>query len=172
MENIKQYIDNNSGLQIAKRHQNPWISIAILVCGVILVVLSRTLHHHDSLQMTLISVGIIAAIVGSILLAVCCCSANSYLYQPTRSKMKMHHFYINNVDCQLLKEMLATKEMDNLKNILPEMSTNTMLDVMISADGCFTLLQVLEYGSCFEPTTPVCVLSGDAAQEVKRWVKA
>ncbi len=172
MENIKQYIDNNPGLQIAKRRQSPWTSIAILVCGIVLLILSRTLKHHDSLQMTLLSVGVIATIVGIILVLIGCLSANCYLYQPTRSKMKMHHFYINNVDRQLVKEMLATKNVEGLKNVLPELSTNTMLDIMISTDGCFALLQVLEYSSYFEPATSVCILSGDTAQEVKQWIKA
>ncbi len=170
MENIKQYIDNNAGLQIAKRYQNPWTHIAVLVCGVTLIVLGRTVHGHDSLQMTLLSIGIIAAIVGIILLVICC-NANRYMYLPTHSHMKLHHFYINNVDRHLVKEMLATKNIEGIKEVKPEMSTNTMLDVMISADGCFALLQVQEYSSYFEPTTPVCVLTGDAAQEIKKWIR-
>lgn len=169
---IEEYIKNNSEPQIIAHKKSPLPSLLVLACGIVLIVLSNGLHSHDSLQMVVLTIGAISAITGAIMAALCFGKTSNYVYHPTNSHMKLHHCYVPNIYNQKIRESLASGNMDILKTIKHENSTNTRLDILISKDGAFALLQMQEFGTIFEPATPVAKIAGDEALKVQQWLQA
>lgn len=174
MENIvsiEDYIHTTPSLQIGSRKKNPVPSIIVMVCGIALCVLTQGMDdHHDSLQMTVLSIGVAAIIAGAIMFLLCFGKSVNYVYQPTKSPMRLYHCYVANGSRNQVKELVSSGNMELLKTVRHEISTNTMVDVLISNDGACALLQVEEYGTTFEPASSVCQVTGAEVQKVKIWL--
>lgn len=173
MENIieiEDYIHNNPNLHIGSHRKSPMASVAVLVCSIALVAVAQMINHHDSLQMSALSAGVAGILAGAIMLMLCFGKGANYVYSPTKSPMRRYRLYISSGNRQQMLDLLSAGDMGRLKAIRHEVSTNTMVDVLISKDGACALLQVKEYGTTFEPVSPVCQVTGDGVQQVKLWL--
>lgn|SRR5574344_1104929 len=162
--NIEQYINANADKKIVKKSRNPFLGIVLLLAGAACTVLSMKIAMGDALKMAILTLGIFIIIIGMILIIICFSKDSGYyVYTPTGSRMKSYKRYINANDKQRCRDGLATGKVDVLDHITPEVSTSTLVNILLAKDKSCTVLQLDEYiPHEFMPVTEVLILTDNS----------
>ena len=169
---IEEYLNNNSDNNIEKRHKSPLCGILVMVCGLAVLVLSLRCKMSDTLTMTLLTLGAIAALTGMFMAIMAATNGMKYIYVPTGSCLKHYRRYINADDRNMLREMITSGNLSKLSSVRKENSTGTLLQIYVSQDGAYALLQLEEYiPHDFVPITPATAFRNSDAAAILAFVK-
>lgn len=163
--------DPNSPITLHKK--GPWTGVITLVSGIAVLALSFKIATADAAKMTLLTIGILAAIVGLFMAVLTITAGKSKLvYQPSNSPMKHYRRYINADDRQALREYINSGDLKQLNKIRIENSTCSLLHIYLSKDGQYALMQLDEYiPHSFEPITPVAAFEAEQAHLIQDFLK-
>ncbi len=173
MKTIEQYIETDFSDKISRKRNSPIVALLILVVGIAMLVLLRTVRMDDTLSATCLTVGIIATAIGVILTAMNFSGAMThYVYLPTYSRMRDKNVYVSSDDYKSISQAVNDGNLQPLTGIRPLVSSNSALRVLASNDGECVIVQALrDQGGHFEPETNVYVFSGTSAAALLYLVK-
>lgn len=168
MKTIEQYIETEMSNLIIRKRNSPIGTLLVLIVGIGALVLLRTVTMSDSLSATCLSVGLIATVLGLILMGMNLTGALShYVYLPTQSRMRGKIVYVSNGDYPYLVEALTEGNMKPLSTLRSVVSSNSVIRFFTSTDGKCMLVQALrDQSGHLEPDTEVRYLSGGSAAEL------
>lgn len=170
---IEEYVKNGNDNNIATRRKSPLCGIIVMLCGIALLILSLKCTMGDTLKMTILTLGALAAITG-LFMAVLSRTTGScrMVYNPTGACIKHYRHYINADDRQQLREIINSGSFEKLGTIRKENSTCSLLHTYLSQDGQYALMQLEEYiPHSFEPITAVTAVPAEKVQHVQAFVK-
>lgn len=172
MENIQtidEYINEKMADKIVRKRKSIAVPLLVLAAGIALLVLMRVAVMADSLQATLMTVGIICLGVGLVLTAMNLSGAMWYYrYVPTGSRMKDKKQYLGIADYQHCVDAIVKNDAAALATLQPMVSSNSAVRVLYSVDGAFALLQAGRYDTGhFEVETAVMPVSGTEVAGIK-----
>ena len=166
---LEEYVATNMSDKITKKAKTPIMGLLILAASIALLVLTRMAKMSDSLQMLVLTIGIIALAVGIVLTAMCLTKTLWYYqYRPTKSKMKLRKHYLGSEDYAHCVEALSANNAESLSQIKPITTSNGSLSVLYSRDLSIALLQACHCDTNhIEAETPVVTLSGNELSSIR-----
>lgn len=172
--NIEEFVEQTLKDKIDRKKNTLIPSILIAVSGVVVILISLRIKCGDASKMCMLSMGIIAALCG-IGMLVGACNGHHFVYKKTGAKMKPYKRYLNGSQrqiCQSILESIATaedssaasnKEADKLLNLTFVPSSDTMLQMLISDDNQYAIVQLLAYiPHTFQPSTHAVVFENES----------
>ncbi len=166
---IEEYIQTTMNNKIACRTNNPTVYFATLAAGVTLLVSLKFVHTGDSLQMVMLTGGLVLLAIGLVLTAMWLSGALwHYIWLPTRSRMKEMRIYMPQDKYATLVEGLKRGDKHILEDTTPAGDGNSVVRILYSRDRTIAIVQAChEEGNHLEPdTTPLC-FNGDEPLFIK-----
>lgn len=171
---IEQYLCCNPDTKIIKKKCFPAVGLILLFLGLVMVIISAQAKIVETLAMLMLTVGVVLTLVGvASVLVSCGKDAGYYVFQPTGSRMKIYRRYINSGDKRLCAECIASGKMEALAHVRKEVSSGSLLRVLLSKDGACAVMQMEEYiPHDFVPVTPVLVINNEDVSKVRTFLKS
>lgn len=161
---IHEDIENINSKEIAKQANVSVVAIIVILVALAFGAWGMTFDDPNSSMPTfLFTVSAVLFLGGVIKLLV---SRKRYVYLPTKSALRLVTLYFDVHASDALQDCLQMKRFDDLSHIKREKDNGVKVEAMLSGDGCFAAVQVLEYVPySFEAVTPVmCFYKEDAAK--------
>ncbi|MDY3032318.1 MAG: hypothetical protein SOR65_00055 [Odoribacter sp.] len=151
---IHEDIENINSKEIVKQTNISGVAIVIILGALALGAWGMTFDDPNSSMPTfLFTAAAIFFLSGVIKLLV---SRKRYVYLPTKSVLKLETLYFDVHASDELQACLQMKRFDELSRIKREKDNGVKVEAMLSRDGQFAAVQVLEYVPySFEAVTPV-----------------
>ena len=162
IQSIEQYIATEMGGKIDKKRNSPVPALLVLAIGIGLLVVMKMASLGDALSATLLTVGLIATVVGIILTAMNLSGAMSH-YQSvdTGRRFKDIKVYLCADDYRKALDALGGADKGVLERLKPVVSSNSALRIMRCVDGSMALVQPLcDTAGHLEPDGPTCCIVG------------
>ncbi|MDR1415504.1 MAG: hypothetical protein LBI96_06820 [Odoribacteraceae bacterium] len=138
----------------------------LLLLGVVAAYFGTTLKEAegDLLSSLLLVVGLVIVVTGITLFIV---KKGAYLHRSSGKKLKKHKIYIAPDQSFKLQQVLNDKAYDKLKALRQPNESNLSVEIFLSEDQEYALLQALEFIPYNDvPTTAVIVCRGEEARAV------
>lgn len=146
---------------VEKKRHSAIMPICTLLAGAALIAVSVATAMPDIVSFTLLVAGGIMVIVGfAYFLRIFDKKSGYYLYVKTHSRLRTHSVYVAAADKELCRQIVENKDFARLADVHKNNSTLTMLNVTVSDDNRFAVIQLYEYDLSFVPTTE-CALACD-----------
>ena len=170
---IDEYIATEMAGKIESRRKSPVMPLVVLALGVALLVLMRAGSLADSMQMLVLTLGVLTLAVGIVLTAMSFSGAmRFYRYEPTRSRMTNRKVYVGSGDYGKAVDAIQKDDKDGLDNLRPDTNSNGAIHLVRSRDGAIALLQAGRFDSGhFEPDTPVMCLTANDVTHISSLCK-
>lgn len=170
---IEQYIEAQMSGTIIRKRDTLLPGLLVLAVGIGCLMLLRSEVMADVLMATCLTVGLIATVVGLILMAMNLSGAlTHYVYKPTGSRMRNKMVYVNHDDYNDVVSAIVQHDMQSLASFRSVVGSNCALRLIVSRDGVCTLVQA---GRCdsgrFEPETDVTCLTEKDSEVIKMLYK-
>lgn len=159
IETIEEYLSTRMNDKIARRKKSPVAYLTLLIIGIGSLVSLKHLPANDSLQMAVLTVGIIALAVGVVLTAMWLSGALwHYTWLPSHSKMKEKRLYLDSNDYAKAVDGLARGDKHIFEKIGLSNNGNSLVRILYSHDRAVAVVQAChEDGAHLEPdTSPLC----------------
>ena len=167
---IEDYMAGGADSRIARHRKSPILALAILAVGIVLLAVSLRFKLADSLQMALLTLGIMGILAGGIMLLLS--NGQCYRYQPTGAQMRHYRRYVNTDDRQKLIDSIEKGDLGQLAQIRKESSTGTLLNAFVCADGSFAVVQAEVYiPHDFLPATPPVAIGQPHSAALLKWLE-
>ncbi len=157
---------------IAVKKKSPFTAIVFILVGILVFVAgTQKISPHDSLNMTVLTIGICLFLFGIIKL---CLDLGSerYVYIPQNKRLKKHKIYISNESKMKLAKQLQEDRVGRLDAFSKEMSSGNILYVL-TTNSDYCLAQVLEFSQDrYEPVMPMVVLVGENAKNLDDFISS
>jgi len=100
-------------------------------------------------------------------------SRTCYAFKPTKSKLQPVTLFFDIHEEAALQNCVETKRLEELAHLKREKNTGIKLEALVSGDGKFAALQILEYVPyTYEAVTPVMCYYGDEARHLLPFIKS
>ncbi len=155
---------------IAIKKKSPLAAIVFILVGILVFIAgTQKISPYDSLNMTVLTIGICLFLFGIIKL---CLDLGSerYVYIPQNKRLKKHKIYISNESKMKLAKQLQEDNVGKMDGYSKEMSSGSILYVL-TTNSDYCLAQVLEFSQDrYEPVMPMVVLVGENAKNVDDFI--
>lgn len=168
---IQEDIENISNKEVVKQTRISGIAVGLVVVAVVFAIAGKSFEDPNSSMPTfLFTTAAILFLGGIVKLFV---SRSCYLFRPTKSRLKSVTLYFDVHESDALQNCMELKRFDDLKRLKREKDTGVKVEAMVTGDGKFAAVQILEYiPYTYEAITPVMCYYGDEAQIFAAYVKA
>lgn len=172
IQNIDEYIIEKMADKVVRKGNSPWAWILLTAIGAAAVAVSFTQKLSDSGQMLLLTLGVVAVLVGGVLTALCLSKTLwYYFYEPTGQRVRQRLYYLSAEDYAKCCDALTEKSYSQLGNLQPQVTSLLVLQAAWSCDGSFVLLQAGRHDSGrMLPETTVARLEGAEASAAMLWI--
>ena len=145
------------------------LSSCIALFGVMGIVLSLVRHTSGStLCMAFLTIGILLMLFALYRFFT---KSKEMIYKPTGSEVRSDSLYMDSVELQSLKQMMVKNEFSTSSRLVFKEGGNGRLDYMVSKDGRFMAIQLLQFVPyTYEPVTGVYYYADDEAVAVARYI--
>ena len=145
------------------------LSSCIALFGVMGIVLSLVMDKSEStLCMAFLTIGILLMLFALYRFFT---KSKEMIYKPTGSEVRSDSLYMDGVELQSLKQMMVKNEFSTSSRLVFKEGGNGRLDYMVSKDGRFVAIQLLQFVPyTYEPVTGVYYYADDEAVAVARYI--
>ncbi|MDR2131442.1 MAG: hypothetical protein LBP56_09840 [Odoribacteraceae bacterium] len=146
---------------VVKKSKPLALALIVLLVGVVALYFSVTVEKTGEgvLSSLLLVAGLLLLVTGLVLVIV---KKGRYLYRPTGQGLKKYKVYIAPENSFKLQRVLQEKSYGELKALRQPNASNLSLEIFLSDDREYALLQSLEFIPYNDvPTTPVIVCRGE-----------
>ena len=145
------------------------LSSCIALFGVMGIVLALVMDKSEStLCMAFLTIGILLMLFALYRFFT---KSKEMIYKPTGSEVRSDSLYMDSVELQSLKQMLVKNESSTSSRLVFKEGGNGRLDYMVSKDGRFMAIQLLQFVPyTYEPVTGVYYYADDEAVAVARYI--
>ena len=170
---IENYLANGSDGNIVKQPKNPLRGLLVLLVGIAVIVFSTQCSMPETAQIASLSLGVLAALVGGMMLVLLSTSdCGGYRFKTTGAPLCRYRRYVASDDRQRLIDSVSSADMRLLGDIHKESSTSTLLQAFVAKDGSYAVLQVEGYiPHDFVPRTAPVSLDKENASLLLQWLK-
>ena len=145
------------------------VSAFIALFGVMGIVLSLVMDKSDStLCMAFLTIGILLLLFALYRFFT---KSKEMIYKPTGSEVRSDSLYMDSVELQSLKQMMVKNEFSTSSRLVFKEGGNGRLDYMVSKDGRFVAIQLLQFVPyTYEAVTGVYYYTDNDAVVVARCI--
>ena len=145
------------------------VSAFIALFGALGIVLSIVLDQsHSTLCMVFLTLGVILMLFALYRLFT---KSKETVYKPTGSEVRSDTLYMDSVELQSLKQMMVKNEFSTSSRLVFKEGGNGRLDYMVSKDGRFVAIQLLQFVPyTYESVTGVYYYTDNDAVVVARCI--
>ena len=168
---ILEDIERVSNREVVKQKRISGVGVGLIVSAVLCAVAGASFEDPNTslptLFFTLAGLLLLAGIVKAFVGRTC------YTFQPTKSKIQPFTLYFDIHESAALQNCVEMKRFDELSRLKREKDAGIKLEAMLTEDGQFAALQVLEYVPyTYEAITPVKCYYGEEAGSLSSYLKA
>ena len=145
------------------------LSSCIVLFGVMGIVLSLVMDKSEStLCMAFLTIGILLMLFALYRFFT---KSKEMIYKPTGSEVRSDSLYMDSVELQSLKQMMVKNEFSTSSRLVFKEGGNGRLDYMVSKDGRFMAIQLLQFVPyTYEAVTGVYYYTDNEAAAVARCI--
>ena len=145
------------------------LSSCIVLFGVMGIVLSLVMDKSEStLCMAFLTIGILLMLFALYRFFT---KSKEMIYKPTGSEVRSDSLYMDSVELQSLKQMMVKNEFSTSSRLVFKEGGNGRLDYMVSKDGRFMAIQLLQFVPyTYEAVTGVYYYTDNDAVVVARCI--
>lgn len=145
------------------------VSSSLALFGVIGIVFSLVVDKSEStLCMAFLTIGILLMLFALYRFFT---KSKEMIYKPTGSEVRSDSLYMDSVELQSLKQMMAKNEFSTSSRLVFKEGGNGRLDYMVSKDGRFMAIQLLQFVPyTYEAVTGVYYYTDNDAVVVARCI--
>ncbi len=164
-------IENVSNQNVKKQNQISILGIGLIGIAIGCAVAAKGFEDpNSSLPTFFFTVSALLLLSGIIKIFV---SRTCYLFTPTKSKLQSFTIYFDAKDGINLQNSLEISRLNDLNLLKKKKDGAIKLETMITNDGSFAALQVLEYiPYSYEAVTPVICYYGEQAKHLSSYIKS
>lgn len=168
---IQEDIENVSNKEVVKQTRISGIAAGLIVLAILGGIAGKSFEDPNSSMPTfLFTAAALLFLTGIIKLFV---SRNSYVFKPTKSRLKPVTLYFDIHESDALQSCVEMKRFDDLARLKREKDTGVKLEAMVTGDGKFAAVQISEYiPYTYEAVTPVMCYYGEEAQKLATYCKS
>ncbi len=156
---------------VEKKHHSSITPLCTLLAGAALIAVSVASAMPDIISFTLLVAGGIMVIVGiACFLRIFDKKSGYYLYAKTKSRLRAHSVYVAASDKELCRQIVENKDFALLADVRKNNSTLTMLNVTVSDDNRFAVIQLYEYDLTFVPATECAVACDNEVEHIRTFL--
>ncbi|MDY5969389.1 MAG: hypothetical protein SPJ13_05200 [Bacteroidales bacterium] len=158
IQDINEYLRSGAEKDIKPKRNNPILWVALAVIGLLLLFVAFTTKMSDSLQTTILFLGVSCFAVG-VVAALVSCRRFHYVYRPTGKKLKATERYLPNSEKENVRQAMAAGNVARLQGLKPVVTSNTLLRTFTTDDGQISAAQLFEYNNYdLQPVAPAIIL--------------
>lgn len=168
---ILEDIENVSNREVVKQKRISGVGVGLLIAAVVCAVAGKSFEDpNTSLPTLFFTVAALLLLAGIVKMFV---GKTCYTFQPTKSKLQPLTLYFDIHESVALQNCVEMKRFDELSRLKREKDSGIKLEAMLTEDGKFAALQVLEYVPyTYEAITPVKCYYGEEASHLSSYLKA
>lgn len=156
---------------VEKKRHSAIMPICTLLAGAALIAVSVATAMPDIVSFTLLVAGGIMVIVGiAYFLRFFDKKSGYYLYAKTHSRLRTHSVYVAASDKELCRQIVENKDFARLADVHKNNSTLTMLNVTVSDDNRFAVIQLYEYDLSFVPASECAVACDNEVEPIRTFL--